>query len=353
VGWRAGKRSRKPRSNRESAVTRTRQWGLAIAAAIAVTCGASSANAQRLVIYTSNESTLNDLVSKAFSAETGIPVDVISAGSGIVIKRVQTEKERPQGDIVWGISRSLLETNKAFFAPYKSKEADAIPAQFRDPNDLWIGTNLHLLVILQNTKALPAEQGPKNWTDLLDPKLKGKIAFTDPANSGSAYSNATLLIDQWGGGDTGWAKLKQLFANMKVLNRSSLVFQGVGNGEYPLGISLEYAGHLWANNGAPVKTIYPADGTDALMEGVAIVKNGPNTEAAKKFVDYVNRKDVREMILKATFRRPARQDLDLSKLPGGMPALSSLKLLKYDEDAWTAKRTETLQKLKDLIQETR
>ena len=38
-----------------------------------------------------------------------------------------------------------------------------------------------------------------------------------------------------------------------MLNRSSLVYQGVGNGEYGLGISLEYAGYLWANNGAPVK----------------------------------------------------------------------------------------------------
>jgi len=140
---------------------------------------------------------------------------------------------------------------------------------------------------------------------------------------------------------------------MKVLNRSSLVFQGVGNGEYPLGISLEYAGYLWSNNGAPVKTIYPADGTYAAMEGVAIVKGGPNTESAKKFVDWINRKEVREMILKTTFRRPARKDLDLSKLPGGMPALKSVKLIPYKEEAWTAKRTETLEKIKDLIQETR
>ena len=120
-----------------------------------------------------------------------------------------------------------------------------------------------------------------------------------------------------------------------MLNRSSLVFQGVGNGEYPLGISLEYAGPLWASNGAPVKTIYPADGTLALMEGVAVIKGGPNPDAAKKFVDYVKRKDVREMILKATFRRPARQDLDLSTLPGDMPPLASLKLLEYDEEGWT------------------
>ena len=126
----------------------------------------------------------------------------------------------------------------------------------------------------------------------------------------------------WGGGDAGWDKVAQLLANTQVLNRSSLVFQGVGNGEYPLGISLEYAGYLWAANGAPVKVIYPADGTVAQMEGVAIIKGGPNTENAKAFVDYVNRKDVREMILQGAFRRPARQDLDLVKLPGGMPQLS-------------------------------
>jgi iron(III) transport system substrate-binding protein len=102
-----------------------------------------------------------------------------------------------------------------------------------------------------------------------------------------------------------------------------------------------------------VSVVYPSDGTLAIMEGVAIVKGGPNTENSKKFVDYVTRKDVREMILKATFRRPARQDLDLSNLPGNMPALSSLKLLSYDEPSWGAKRSETLEKLKDLIQQTR
>ena len=102
-----------------------------------------------------------------------------------------------------------------------------------------------------------------------------------------------------------------------------------------------------------MKTIYPADGTIAQMEGVAIIKGGPNPDAAKAFVDYINRKDVRETIIKDTFRRPARQDLDLSKLPGSMPALSSVKLLAYREEVWTEARGPTLEKIKDMIQETR
>jgi iron(III) transport system substrate-binding protein len=218
---------------------------------------------------------------------------------------------------------------------------------------LWLGTNVHLLVILQNTKLVPAEAGPKSWDDLLDPKWKGKIAFTDPANSGSAYSNLTMLAQLWGNNDAAWDKVGRLLANAKVLNRSSLVFQGVGNGEFALGMSLEYAGYQWSSNGAPVKVIYPQDGTIAQMEGVAIIKGGPNTENAKAFSDYVSRKDVREKILGFAFRRAARGDLDLAKLPGQMPQLTDVKLIDYDEDAWVDKRVETAQKIQDIIRRTR
>jgi iron(III) transport system substrate-binding protein len=315
--------------------------------------GAAAHAQKKLVVYSGNESTLNDLVFGEFKKATGIDVEPVAAGSGVLVRRLQAEKAHPLGDIIWGISRSLLDTNKALLEPYASKNKEATPAEYRDPNDLWIGNNLHLLVILQNTKLVADGQGPKSWADLLDPKWKGTIAFTDPANSGSAYATVTMLVDLWGGGDAGWSKVGALFKNLKVLNRSSLVFQGVGNGEYPLGISLEYAGPLWAKDGAPVKVIYPADGTTFSMEGVGIIKNGPNTDNARAFVDFINRKEVREMILKATFRRPTRADVDLTKLPGNMPPLSEVKLITYDEGGWSAKRTKTLEKIKDVIQESR
>ena len=91
----------------------------------------------------------------------------------------------------------------------------------------------------------------------------------------------------------------------------------------------------------------------AQMEGVAVIKGGPNSEGGRAFVDFINRKDVREMILADTFRRPARQDIDLARMPGGMPALSSVKLVAYDEAKWTAARPETLEKIKDIIVQTR
>ena len=103
-----------------------------------------------------------------------------------------------------------------------------------------------------------------------------------------------------------------------------------------------------------MKVIYPADGTTASMEGVAIIKGGPNTENAKAFVDYINRKDVREMILKATFRRPTRSDVDLCQAcPAACRRCRQVKLVKYDEEGWTEKRTKTLEQIKDVIQDSR
>src|SRR5580704_8760228 len=78
------------------------------AAALPLALFAPSTRAQapkKLVVYTSNDSTLNDLVFGAFKTETGIEVEPVAAGSGVVMRRRQAEKARPLGDIIWGVSR--------------------------------------------------------------------------------------------------------------------------------------------------------------------------------------------------------------------------------------------------------
>jgi iron(III) transport system substrate-binding protein len=328
-------------------------WLAAVAVSAALAWGGiARAEDKQVIVYSANDDDVNALVFDAFKKETGIEVKPVAAGSGVLFKRIQTEKDRPQGDIVWGVSRSLLVANKQYFTPYLSKNNDAVPAEYRDPDHLWIGNNVHIMAILRNTKEVSEADAPKAWSDLLDPKWKGKIAFTDPSNSGSAYTTTTMLVQLWGGGDAGWDKVTKLFSNVKVLSKSSLVFNGVGSGEYSLAISFENPGLFWASNGSPLKVIYPSDGTTTQMEGVAIIKGGPDLEPAKAFVDYINRKDVREMIAAKSFRRPARQDVDLSKVPGMVP-LSTVKLVPYDEAGWTEKRPETLEKIRDVIEKTR
>jgi iron(III) transport system substrate-binding protein len=82
----------------------------AVAAVVALLATTPSATGQQqVIIYSSNDDTLHRLVFPAFTKETGIAVEPVSAGSGVIIKRIQTEKDRPAGDIIWGVSRSLLQ----------------------------------------------------------------------------------------------------------------------------------------------------------------------------------------------------------------------------------------------------
>src|SRR4051812_39153795 len=91
--------------------------------------------AGKVVVYTANDSNLNRFVFEAFTKETGIDVEPVEAGSGVVFRRVTSERERPLGDIVWGVSRTLLRSNKALLAPYEFKNRDAVPAMFRDADN--------------------------------------------------------------------------------------------------------------------------------------------------------------------------------------------------------------------------
>jgi iron(III) transport system substrate-binding protein len=324
---------------------------MALAAAIAGV--PAMAAEQHVVLYSANDDTVNKLIADGFKQATGNTVDVISTGSGVLFRRISSEQANPQADVVWGVSSALLKQNVKFFQPYAVKGREAVLAQYRDPNNLWVGTNLQVVTINQNTKSIDAAGGPKSWQDLLDPKWKGKIAYTDPANSGFSYAAATALLEFWGDNDAAWTKFSSLIANTKVLNRSTLVFDGNGSGEYPLGISLEYAGNLFAHNGAPVKVSYPTDGTVVLAEGAAIIKGAPDPVTARALIDYLAAKPTQEMLLKTTFRRPARQDVDLSATPGHMPPLAAIKVLPYNDAKWEAARADTLRRLKTTIQDTR
>ena len=179
---------------------------LAFGASLLTAAGAAEAQ-QKLVVYSANDSTLNDLVFAAFGKESGIQVEPVSTGSGVLVKRLQAEKDRPAGRHHLGRQpRAAASQQGAISRPMRRRTADAVPAQFRDPDGLWIGTNVHLLVILQNTKALPEAERPE-----------GAGATSSTRNARARSPSPTRRIPArpiptspcwraWGGGDAGWEK---------------------------------------------------------------------------------------------------------------------------------------------------
>src|SRR5690606_31744524 len=133
-----------------------------------------------------------------------------------------------------------------------------------------------------------------------DEQWTGKIAYVEPSKSGSAYTQlVTMLTAYQNDGNDGWGFVKDFVANLDgtILGSSSAVPKGVADGEFPIGITLEEAAYRYIAGGASVNVNYPEEGTSAVPDGVALIKDAKNAENAKKFIDFLVGKDVQEMIV--------------------------------------------------------
>ena len=306
--------------------------------------------AEEVTVYSSNMQALNDLAAAEFEKVSGIKTNMVRAPSGVALKRMRAEKDNPQGDTFWGVSKVVLMANSDLLEPYKSIHFDQIPPEYRDPEYKWIGTNLQILVLMYNKNLVKDAEAPKKWTDLLDPKWKNKVAFPNPANSSFAFTAFTLMLHEFGNNEAAWKKMETFLGHMQVVEQSAMVPNTVEKGEFHVGITQEYVAARYVAGGAKVGMIYPEDGNSIQAEGVGIIKGAKHRKPAEKFVDFCNDKKFRELVIKDQFRRPARKDLDFSKITPVLPPLSKITMMSgYVDTDYLKDRDKILARIKDIL----
>ena len=294
----------------------------------AVGLAASLAHAQTVVLYSSNNTeTIETALNVVKQKSASLNVQQVTGGTGSLMKRIQAEAKNPRGDVLWSGGFGTLGAYKDLLEPYMSPDLAAIPAEFRGPDNLWVGTNLHVMVLMVNERQLKGMAAPKSWSDLMKPEWKGKFAVTDPSKSATAYMLVYGLLKQFGKDG-----LEKIAANAVVTSSSGTTYKGVASGEYPVGLTIEYAAQEYVAGGQKeIKLVYPAEGSYLAPEGMFIVKGTKNMEAAKALYNGLLSKDVQEALLVKNFRRPTRTDIAVSKLTA-LPDLKSIKIFPLDQD---------------------
>ena len=317
----------------------TRRQSLAsIAATLAVPAWAQGAGS--VVVYTSNNAQAFEAVTEAARKRLpGVKLSAITGGSGQLLRRLEAEAAKPQGDVFWSSSANTLGAFTPLFEPYRSPELAAIPKALQHPTGLWSAANVHVVVAMINRNQLAGVALPKTWADLFDPRLKGKIIIADPANSSTAL---TILwgVEKMLGADG----LKRLAANVKVTSAAATVLRGVAQGEYAVGLTFESNAYAYVAGGQKeITLLYPADGTFTTAEYLVLIKGAPAGALAQRVCDHLLSKEVQTELLLAAYRRPARSDIDVAKLVE-LPALSSIKVFAIDEEEAAAKRADFLKR---------
>ena len=293
---------------------------------------ATMAHAQTVALYSSNNTeTIETALDVVKKTQPNLKVQQVTGGTGSLMKRIQAESKNPRGDVLWSGGFGTLGAYKDLLQPYKAPGTDAIPAEFRGPNDLWVGTNVHVMVMMVNERQLKGNAAPKTWSDLMKPEWKGKFAITDPSKSATAYMLVYGLLKQFGKDG-----LEKIAANAVVTSSSGTTYKGVAAGEYPVGLTIEYAAQEYVAGGQKeIKLVYPAEGSYLAPEGMFIVKGAKNMDAAKTLYNALMSKEVQEAELTKNFRRPTRTDIQVSKLTT-LPDLKSIKIFPLNQEAASA-----------------
>ncbi|WP_210469860.1 ABC transporter substrate-binding protein [Sporosarcina sp. 6E9] len=316
-----------------------------------VACGGKdSGSDDKLVIYSPNSEDIINTIIPMFEKETGIKVELISAGTGELIKRISSETDNPYADIMFGGSKAQALGYPELFEEYISKNDGDMLDGHKNETGFLTPTIADGSVILVNTDLI-GDIKIEGYEDLLNPELKGKIAAADPASSSSAFAQLTNMLLAVGGdytSDKGWDYVEKLIENLdgKVASGSGAVHKGVADGEYVVGLTYEDPSASYVRDGAPVKIVYPKEGTVFLDAGVEIVKGSKNLENAKKFVDFVISKEAQDAFGTKLTNRPLRKDVELGD---HMTPLSDINIIEEDEEYVKDNRDEIIEKYIDVF----
>ena len=229
-------------------------------------------------------------VSVAFEKKYGIKVRSTRANSTELSVKIINESRagRPQSDVFDGTSTVVPLKKEGFVLQWLPDPAKAYPAPYKDPEGYWVANNLFFLTPGFNTALVPKGTEPRSYQALLDPKWRGKIAWsTSPTSSGGPGFIGTVLTEM--GTESGMLYLREL-AKQRIANIGSAareVLDQVIAGEYLLALQIfNHHTVISAKKGAPVDWIKmePVTGT---LSVISVHKNAPHPNAAKLLVDFI------------------------------------------------------------------
>ena len=234
------------------------------------------------------------------------------ADSEDILTRVSAEMRANNlvADVIEGTGVGELAVRAGVAQPIWSSQLADIPDYMRDPRRLWAPTRMSYFGIAYNTRLVPAGTEPKSYTDLLDAKWKGKMAWPALTPVGAPLFITNLRLS-WGE-DKAMGYLRQLrtqgIVNFGAGNPRTLVDRVIA-GEYAIAIQI-FAHHplISAGKGAPVaaKLLPPV----ASASGTLIIPKGSrHPHAALLLMDFLLSKEG-QAILAAAEYLPVRPDVD-------------------------------------------
>lgn len=319
--------------------------------ALAFSLGLSTSRAQaaeKLILYTAMKESLIGAINDVFKKKhPEITLDYQSAGAGKLMAKIATERQAGKilADVLWTseVPDFYNMKNEGLLEKYIPSNMSELIQPFTDYEGYFTAARLATLGIVYNTRFV--KQAPTQWDDIFEKQYKGAFGIANPALSGTAYMAIAMLVKQFG-----WEFIDKMAANKaKIGKGAGQVIDDTSSGELTGCIGVDYITLDKMKKGAKLGFAFPPQ-IILSPSPVAIIKDSPNLNAARIFVDFLLSKEAQEIIA-SEGTLPVRNDVKLDPaLPVSSPEEAMKRAIKIDYIAMMNEKAEMVKKFTEIMQ---
>ena len=267
-----------------------------------------------------------------FKEQTGISVNIVEAGSGEVVSRIE---KGDKADLLITLPPFIQKADERGLLAESGIDTSAVPADLKDPDGKYVALADNQLCFIVNKDANPK---PITWDDLLKPEYKDKVQYSTPGQAGDGTA-VLVLLQHLLGREGALDYLGKLEANNVGPSSSTGKLQPkVGNGELTVAngdIQMNLASI--GNDSSNFDIFFPAatDGTRttvSLPYVMGLSANAPQADKAKQLMEFLLSSEVQSTLVADAKATPVRSDLAGST--GDIaPLLAGVEIWHADWDA--------------------
>ena len=297
------------------------------ALALAIAMLSSAALADTINVVTSFPKELTTAYTAAYEKKyPNDKVEILNKGTSAGIAYVREQAAGSRAEIFWASAPDAFEVLASEKLLQKvDVPAGNIPAKIgdypiNDPEGLYRGQALAGYGFMWNTRYMQANKlpVPREWADLVKPIYHGHVATSSPSRSGTSHLTFETIL-QGEGWDKGWTQILQIGGNCaSITERSFGVPDGVQNGQYGIGIVIDFFGLAAKASGFPTEFAYPSV-TSIVPANIAVVAGAKSPEAAKRFMAYTLSDEGQQLLLDPKISRLPVLKETYAKAPKGYP----------------------------------
>ncbi|OIP88017.1 MAG: iron ABC transporter substrate-binding protein [Rhodobacterales bacterium CG2_30_65_12] len=275
-------------------------------------------------VYSYRQPELIQPLIDAFTAETGIEVNIAFLNQGLT-ERLEAEGKRTPADII--LTADVQHLAEAVAAGVtQAVESDVltanVPEAFRDPDNHWFGlTSRARVVYAARDRVAPGEV--TTYEDLANPKWKGRICTRSGTHPYNTALTAAMIAHH--GRDAAKTWLEGLKANLaqKPQGNDRAQVKSIWAGECDISLgNTYYMGEMledeeqraWAEAVRIDFPVFEGDGTHVNISGVAMTKYAGHPDDALAFMEFLTSPEAQAIYAAANHEYPVSPQAEPSAM---------------------------------------